>query len=298
MVTNTADANEDSGSDSDADPDVVDEPSGSSSEDEYDESLQHACGTFEQLCASPRPETGGQSSPVEGEKPAPALSTGDPTTSPLGKGSSSPPRRLPSILKSAATTRPRKPRRRARRFSVGSKRYRTIKFPKDELRLKTVYPFLLDESEMEGKRGALAEVRANRKRDKEWKERFEATRRSSDSDDGEDWTTQGGRPRRSRFSLRASPLRASKAGHRENPLQAALQHDSDSDSDSDEDTAGAPSRRGLAESSSSDDEESSSSDDDESSSSDDDSSDGEIDADGEARTGARRKSPSRPPLPI
>jgi hypothetical protein len=244
-------------------------------------------------------------SPVVVSRSAPTRSAG-PIMNPLNEVSTSPV--PPSILRTgSAPRRKRRDKKRVRRFSLTSKRYRTLKFPKDEQRLKTVYPFLLEQAELLDKREALAQLRRNRQLEQEQ----ESTAISDDGDDGDDWSTLGQRLNRSGGS-RLSKERSSSG--------------KEADDGDDWATLGQRPNRGGGsrlskelsssgkdESSSSDEDTSSSSDEDESSSSDDDDTashrrrsvgfaDSSSSDDDEAltplRAGGRRGSASRRPPPL
>eukprot|EP01043_Picozoa_sp_COSAG02_P075385 COSAG02_NODE_15523_length_1163_cov_1.792293_1_plen_350_part_01 len=100
---------------------------------------------------------------------------------------------VPSILKSpgnASSPHKGSSPRKGSRFSISSKRHKSIKFPQDDLHLRMVYPYLLEEREKQGKREALAQLRKTR----QLESADEDLLSPANSDDGDDWFSLGRLP--------------------------------------------------------------------------------------------------------
>jgi hypothetical protein len=218
----------DSGSDSDSD-------SAESDGSESDEDELIGSSSRDEL-RTPRP---GEGNTIE---PEPDLD--DPATSPLFERPSA--SLLPSILKSGPSPGP-PPLRKGSRFSIGTKRHKTIKFPQDEHRLRMVYPYLLHEHERQGKREALVQMRKNR----QLETTEEVLLSAANSDDGDDWSMLG------RLPGETTPATSTSARLGRQSLRESLREAFARYTDSDGDTS----------TGSSDDDDSSISDDDDSSSS-------------------------------
>lgn len=185
---------------------------------------------------------------------------------------------VPSILKSpgTASTRTGSSARKGSRFSIGSKRHKSVKFPQDDHHLRMVYPYLLEEREKQGKREALAQLQKARQLES-------AEEDSAKPDDGDDWCMLGRLPSESTPASSGNVRRPSlRESLRERFVSCSDSHTGTSTGSSDEDD------------SSSSEDDSSSSDDDSSSSEKDGGHAGETATIGERRGGSVTRHP--PPM--